>query len=313
MTIAYREFDTTQANLVADLKTNILANTTDYTNPTGNVVQATTTRGATIAIDLSGYQISVTNLSPKPWRLFSAGVGTDAGPQKWLYWQQYNAGAAAQPLHCRTAAGKEFLYVDIEGPRAGEANADSTTKGSARTYFFIADVVPYLAADTTPTVCYGAAGQLAASSSAGTNNGTHVIHVGRNQANTTPWIPGKLWTLRAACSPGEWGGLNYQPYAADGNQYCFPYVVMEDAAGLRGRLNGIMYCGQNSQAEQYDTVAPGMSGGTFTFNGNTYKTITPSKGSGQGNNRQSWGALGEAQTDTNGLQITSPLIAVAIA
>ena len=56
MAFAYSVFDTTPANLVADLKTKILLSS-DWSNPSGNVVKCTTPLGGVMAIDLQGSSV----------------------------------------------------------------------------------------------------------------------------------------------------------------------------------------------------------------------------------------------------------------
>ena len=90
------------------------------------------------------------------YRLFSGGVGTN-GVNRTFYWNRLG-NATTSTLRCRVAAGNTLLYIEIEGPRAGEANADSNTQGSYRQCVFLSQITPYLGSDSIPSICFGGSG-----------------------------------------------------------------------------------------------------------------------------------------------------------
>jgi len=307
MAATYSEFDTTPAGVVAAVKAAILASS-DYSNPTGQVVQATAASGATIALDLvGGGAADNQRLRTKAWRVFSAGSGTD-GYQRTLYWCASGNNAAA-PLHCKVAASTTLLYIEIEGPRGGETAADNVTWGSQRQNVFIADVTPYMAADVTPCVVYGGSTSTQGTETAnGTAGVADVVHVSRNQAGTGSWLQGRLLTMSKPSIGGTTSSLlSYTNYASDGTTILFPYVLVEDVAGLRGRLTDLYFAGMFGSANQDNLTVIG-TGQDVTYSGKTYRTTACYKSD---SGRNCLGSLGVCNTSSGaGQQNNSPIIAV---
>jgi len=71
MALSYVEFTTTPTNLKADLKTHIDAST-DWSNITGDIMKATTTRGAELVIDLGKSAATAVRLGYSCWRAHNA-------------------------------------------------------------------------------------------------------------------------------------------------------------------------------------------------------------------------------------------------
>lgn len=248
------------------------------------VLKATTTRGAEMVVDLAGPSgVSLSRLTVSVYRSWAAGVGADQ-VIRYLSWRPAG-GAYTDPLHCVVAAGKEHLFFSVEGPRAGEPNADSATLGSYRQYLALCDLVPYLAADTVPAVV------LAGYTGTATTDETPYAYVSRNQADTASWVQARMGTV---CFPGGDGATltptTLTQQASDGNTYLFPYVVVENAAGLRGRLP-ILYAGYNASTLVGEPIV--TPGALFTVDGVAYRAVGTHRGP-TGN--ASWGPFGGGNT-----------------
>lgn len=271
----------------------------------GNMIyKATTTRGADMIVDLNDTTAqSFFNLNMAAWRAHDGTTGTDR-LARYLYWRTNATGAAiTNPLHCVVSAGKEHLYISVEGPRGPESGAVSTTLGSYRNYFVLSDLVPYDVADTTPVVFCG--GNPFAGLGSSFANGSHLGHVSRNRANTASWDPGRLVTL-------DWPRVNNsitpttQRYTADGNYYLSPYVFASDADGWRGRLNKFFFGGY-THTTFADNVPVAMMGTTVTYGGSTYKLLGVDKGAGS---QQSWNQFGANSNDSSSFPFSSVVVAI---
>src|SRR6478609_2227318 len=118
MAFTYQEFTSTPATIIADIKTKVLLSS-NWSNPTGQVLQCTAANGATMALDLvGGGAADNQRIRTMAYRLFSGGVGTN-GVQRSLYWNRVGNITTAI-LRVRIFAGNTLLYIEIEGPRAGE-------------------------------------------------------------------------------------------------------------------------------------------------------------------------------------------------
>lgn len=316
MAFTYQNFDTTPANLVADLKAKILLSS-DWSNPSANVVKATTPLGATMAIDLAGSTAPTTQSLSAPYiyRLFSGAAGTDQLAGLALWWKINNTGATTTvPLHVTVVAGNTLLWISIEGPRLGENFADNTN-GSTRQTLAISQLTPYFAADTTPQVV-----AIGSTSYNGYNSGQPVVtstyvRVGQNMALNSPWATGMLMALTF---PEDWQGFQtvLPNKGNDGSFYFSPYVLFEHAAGLRGRLTDLYYAGINRSQNSSDLFVSGHSqGDVLTIGGNTYTVMAPYRGS-LSNAWDSIGGFGAYRNNSNnaGNDYTrSPLVAVRTA
>jgi hypothetical protein len=193
MAFSYQEFSTTPAGVVAAVKAAILTSS-NWSNPTGQVVQCTAQNSATMALDLvGGGAADNQRLRTMAYRLFSGGVGTN-GIQRSLYWNR-TAGNAAEPLRCRIAAGNTLLYIEIEGGRAGEIGADSASAGSYRSCIFLAQITPYFGADTIPSIAFGG-------SSAYQGYESNAGAIGR--LSRKPYSSGDLATFSRAAALPNW-------------------------------------------------------------------------------------------------------------
>lgn len=317
MPFTYQEFDTTASALVADLKTKILLSS-DYSNPTGNVVVATTPLGAKIAVKLDDITPTVTKAGFAPYRGWSGVTGTDILQGRYTYYKRSSGGTTAgTPLHVRVSAGTTLLYIDIEGPRASETNTDSATYGSYRNVFAVSQITPYFTTtplDSIPAVALIASSAYTGNDSVNMSALSTLTHISRNMADTSSWVEGHLEVL----SFPQWGitgnGSSWtrQRYAADGNTYMSPFVVSEHIAGLRGRLTDLFFGGWNTPIVQsVPDPNNGLSAGDFvSVGGNTYKMLAPHRTDNSAS-AHAGGSFGYYNNYQN--QSVSPLVAVRTA
>lgn len=290
--------------LTVPLATSITVAALTYAHASGsvvrngsNILKATTTRGAQMVVDLTDIHPQLNYLALGFWRTHTGalGGGVDKMPTRYVVWRSTTTGTtSAMSLHVVVSASKEHLFVSIEGPRAWEASATSTIYGSVKHYFFMADLVPYHAADLTPAVVVGAV--MAATPGAGVSIQSHLCFVSRNASDTISWTPGKVASpMFVTIQSGASVSLTRQ-CSIDGNLYLLPYVFFDEVEGIRGRLAKIYYAGGNAPMAATDVSTP--IGETLTYDGNTYKFIAVN--SGDGGSSEMWGALGSAANDSSG-------------
>jgi hypothetical protein len=307
MAFTYQEFTSTPATIIADLKTKIVLSS-NWTVPTGNVVQCTAANGATMALDLTGGGAADNQrIRTMAYRLFSGGVGTN-GVQRSLYWNRV-APASSATLRVRVFAGNTLLYIEIEGPRAGEAGADSTTFGSYRQSIWLAQITPYHGADTIPCVAFGGTSSYHGYESiVGTAPNSQVVYVSRNQGDTSSWVTARIMTLTVPAWQINAQAYNYRALASDGTQFLLPWVVFEDSAGIRGRLTDMFYAGW-SASDDTAVVGTIADSQTITYGGNTYRVTTPwrTDQTGSANSFGSFGVVANAS-----VSVRSPLVACRV-
>jgi hypothetical protein len=268
MATTYSEFTTTPATLVADLRAAILASS-DWSQPNAasapNLVSATTTRGVQMAVDLSDVtpttQVAVFGV----YRSHNGTVGVDK-VQKRLWYKRVASGALDTiSLAVTLSAGKEHIYVNIEGPRPGQNFADSTSYGSFRAAFFVSDLIPYFPVEDTSPVVVTGAGHL------GSGFDQTLDPYVYTYSATQGYRQSKLLTLREASL--SYGGPNRN--GRDGALYLSPYVVSEDSVGMRGRLNKFFYCGMNFYDAADAPIAP--QGSRVVYDTVPLKIVAPYK------------------------------------
>jgi hypothetical protein len=269
MAFSYTEFTTTPTNLTADLKTNILLSS-DWSNPTSNIVKATTTRGADLVVDLAKSAATAIRLGLSTWRSWtgSPGSGTDESSGWFLTWRN-SGGATTDTLYCIVSASKEHLFISVEGPKAGDTNAISSTTGSATSTFYIGDLVPYHGGDTVATAVV-----VPYNSATLAGNTSQFAYVARDQGNSRSWVPAIIASVTVPNIAGN--ATMMQHYAkGDGKQYVFPVLVFEQSDGLRGRLADCFWAGfENGINTITNQALPGLAPDMeFTYDSKTYKVV----------------------------------------
>lgn len=303
MPTTYAEFDSTPANLVADLRSRILAST-DWAEIGGagsNLLKATTTRGAQMVVDLDDAAVTAQRAQVAAYRSHDGTTGVDP-VVRYLPWRA-TGGATTDPLHCVVSAGKEHLYVSVEGPRGGEPNAENATAGSARASFALVDVVPYFdsTVDPVPTVC------LIAHLPSGIGL-THDCWVSRNASNTSSWVPARLGSVTPPSANGA-PPANYatglQTRRPDGTRFAWPYVVSEMSDGPRGRLNVIYFAGQSTSGVTGDSLP--QVGERLTVGGVATILTMPVEGTSGAHHSNAFGAV-----NNSGNAVGNPVIAIPV-
>lgn len=293
-------FESTPANLAADLRTQIL-NSTDWSRPNAgslpNLVKATTTRGAQMAVQLDDASVSAVRMQLGVYRTHDGTTGVDK-IVRYLNWRT-TGGATSDPIHCVVSAGKEHLFFSVEGPRAGEANANSSSSGTPRQSFFIGDLVPYHAGDSQAAVV------CASQVTSGTSYTR--VHVSRNAANDASWVAARMLTLSYPVYNVGTAWLNTMRYSSgDSKWYLWPYVVVEDVAGIRGRLAKVFNAGYSMEGSDGDDPLPAVYS-RVSYNSENYILVPPMRNAQSNLNYNPFGSVSSSTTDD------SPVIAVPYA
>lgn len=271
MAFTYSEFTTTPSGLVAALKSAITASA-DWSNITGDIVKAVTTRGAQLVVNLNKGSVTSAHLPISMWRTHDGSTGVDELTPYYIKWRS-SGGATSDTLYVAVSASKEHLTIVIEGPRAGDTNVVNATNGSPSMVFHIGDLVPYHGGDTIPAAC-----TIPWNATSFSQNAQPFAYVSRNMGDSRSWNPAILLTVSSLVSGNGYRG--FQSLAAgDGNIYLWPWLVTEQADGLRGRLADIFFAGfttgssfnQNPMAA---SLAPGME---ITYDSKTYKLFDIAK------------------------------------
>lgn len=293
------EFDTTPAGWVAAVKAAIDLSS-DWSNITGDIMKAVAGNGAQMVVNLNKAAVNTIRQPLAVWRTHDGASGVDERTS-YHYWRTV-AGATTDPLHVLVSAGPDHLCIATEGPRAGEAGADSATLGSHKSTFFLGAMEPYFAVGVDPIAAVVVVERISDSSS----DNTHTVAVSRNAANTTSWVSGFLVTPSIlpntlATAPvtrqGSWTAL-------DGNTYLFPWVVWEIAAGIRGRLKTCFYAGCGAVSAAGDPcLSPGE---VVTYDGADYMLLSVGRSTSIARCGQGW----VPGVNASSQQGTMPIIAV---
>lgn len=282
--------------------------------PSGNtfktrntVLKSTSDRGAALIVDLEAGAVSptFTNLLLSVYRQYTGtapGGQTDA-KQYNLYWK-IATGTSAMPLHVTLSAGKNHLFISIEGPRSNETSTQSATFGSGKNYFALCDLIPYHAGDAVPA----AIGIGVNTNGPSTSLNSHQVHISRDSTDTISWSPGRLGSLDwPTVATTDVVTLN-RSCTIDGNTYLFPYVVASEAEGLRGRLSSFFYAGTTGPTPVADYPEP--VGTKVSYDGIVYKMLAVNKGDGT---NPAWGPFGASANSTAITRSTVVAVPFAVA
>jgi hypothetical protein len=290
MALAYSEFLSTPATLAADIRTKILLST-DWSQPNSgslpNLVACTTTAGAAMRVEFSPSAMTNDNyrIGVRAWRAHNGTTGTDNKDYMLNFRDTgVGGGTTADRLYVTVSASKDCLYVSVEGPRIGDANAEDASRGSTKTYFFMSALVPYFAGDTNPVVVVG--GFLGNNiNPRGSNMGPYgAVFVSQGaDATTQSWAPATVSSLQPLA-----GNVALQPYMPQpisvldsNNYYMYPLVITERTAGIRGTMSDLYFAGFNIIADVSNTFdIPAALGQTITYSGKSYKLQAVSKAHG---------------------------------
>lgn len=308
MALAYTELITTGANLLADLRTAILASS-DWTRPNAggkpDTYKAVNSAGVQMVVDLADVAPANNSLNLAFYDAYD-GVTFGNKAQRFLWWSSQNGAFATKVLRCTVSLSSEHFFLAIEGARAGEAGADNATWGSIRNYFYVDTLVPYFTApiDNAPTVVVG--GNLMNVADQNPNvNLAHRCQVAKSVAGVSAYGNGILHTLQWP-ETSDASSVTVQRIGPDGKFYLFPYVFFDNTSGIRGRLASIFNAGQASPDNSVDQNPAAPVGQLVTYNGKNYKIMAANKGNSQAGSRVGGSLGGNVIYAT----ITSVLIAV---
>lgn len=307
-TEVYRQITTinsaTQVGIVGTVGSIYAIGTTVRTRAT--VLRTTTDSGAAMIIDLEGGDFTTNGLGIAMYRQYT---GTDPGgfadPSMFgLFWKTAVM-PSTSPIHVILSAGKNHLFISVEGPRQFESGTTSATYGSVRNYFAASDLVRYHAGDTVPTVIGIGAPIFSAQTSV--NSGFHQAQISRDSTDTHSWRPGRLATL-------DWPTIGStdvvtpnRDCAIDDSTYLLPYVLFSEFEGIRGRLSHFFYGCSNAPTPITDIPDPVNS--KVAYNGVVYKMLAVNKGDGSS---AAWGPFGSA-LNSSSIPLRSVIVAVPFA
>lgn len=312
MALSYAEFSTTQANLLADIRTAILAST-DWSRPNAagkpSLYKATTDRGADMIFDLEDAAITLYKFTIGVWSAHDGTTGTNKNT-KYLNWRATGTGTGAatatMPLYVVVSAGKNHIYISVEGPRPNDPSASTAASGSVRNYFFMSSLLPYHATDTQPVVVVGGAPTDGNGYASVTNN-NHQVQTSKGRNTTMAWSNGKILSLDFPTMFTADTIAVTRPCAFDNNYYLTPYVLFDDTDGIRGRLTSFHFVGYNTTSDAAE-IAAAPVGTRVQFDGQWYKLLAINKSDGSSGN-STWGPFGSI-TNSGSAAYRSIVVAV---
>lgn len=293
MATTFASGDCTVTGLIAALKEAIDVSS-DWSIPAADRVTCTTTRGEIMHLNFSA--AAAAGLTVVVSR--NADIAVDY-TTRYLQWRD-SGGATSDTVHWVISAGKEHLFISIEGPRAGETNAVSTTMGTYRAIFWIGDLVPYHASDSIPATVLVAATATGKPDFIATS-------VSRNQANSSSWVSARLLTLtqpRVGSSSGDLGWSSVPLRATgDSKTYMWPYVVVEETDGPRGRVAKVFHLGACIQGD-FSDIPPSLFS-RYVYGSDTYITL-PTTRSVSAASYSSFGGLSSTSSGEDNSVIAVP-------
>lgn len=309
MATIYAEGRSLGTDLLAAIRTAILTSS-DWSRPNAgakpNTLKATTTRGAQMVIDLE--DAALTNQKMQ-YAFYTSYDGTTFGDKKtgYLWMIRTNIGTlATNYYYWRVSAGKEHLFISIDGPKYGDP-AGVLGWGGARQYLWMCDLVPYYDNTLDPAPAYICGGSDWLNSySLNVPQGLQVF-ASRNAANNASFSKGYLQTLAA------WG-FNVSPNrkGLDGKIVLPPWVYFDDIDGQRGRLNNIYSAGYGLNGDDPNHLALPIEQ-DLVIDGKTYKVVIPARGNGENQSNTMGGSFGfiSGNDAANEMQ-HGPLIAIPV-
>jgi hypothetical protein len=225
----YEAWDTTPANLIADLTSRLQAN--GWTVNSGKFYGVGGGRTLCISLDsasASGLSLTAYNESGTGGKGFVVA---------------YNATATSNPIHAVLSVSTQHLFLSVEGPYWNETGAAQATSGygSPAGYFCLAPIVPYQTLDTQTESLVCAAGFVGLSFNA------HPKCFIRRGFNAASWADARLMTVRPVTNTETYSVINKNTGAGLGSGvYLWPYLVVDENMGLRGRLDRLFYCSDGS-------------------------------------------------------------------
>lgn len=253
--MARATFTTTPANLGAALQSQLLSRgwITLATNakwqcptPTGTSEQLTLNLVSSVA----GYA-AVT---------FYVSSHVTQSPSVYLY---TGGTSSSQNLYCKLFVSQAsdpfpYCFLRIQGPNPGETGAANASNGSSSGYAFAYPQVPYLPGDTVAKTITVGGSSL---NSSGSPLNYAYVSQGLMGGN---WATGHFLTMRPAIEDSS--NLWQRPWSrlTSASETFWPYVFVEQTAGVRGRLDGLFFVADNAvgtlDAATYETGVVSIAG-----------------------------------------------------
>lgn len=231
-----------------------------------DIVMSVTADGAELILDLSEAPVSTRRAGMAFYRTLSGATPTDKRSIFPGYMNSAAGTVSTLPIHVLVAAGEDFLFFTLSGPRPGEPFAETTAWTEP---VFVGRLLPYDPADTSKPVCAVARGADNSSTTA-----TPYSWVSRNAGDTVSWVPAFLGTIAFPISyEVSSNPSNLNPFR-DGARFFWPYIVCEVDEGPRGRLKDVFFAGFGARAAGVQYDVPGRK---YTKDGLTYMTVSPTK------------------------------------
>jgi hypothetical protein len=289
--MVYSEFDSTPANVLADIRT-VLLSCASVSRPNAatepDCYKITTTDGADMVFDLNDAAVDAQKMTIAVYKSYDGTTFVDKH-QKYLNWRP-SGGATTNPIHVIVSVSKEHVFIGVEGPRGPETGAVGS-QGSYRSYFAMSALTEYHAGDTPTAVVIGQNSLYNVLPSFVLSS--HRSYITRNYDNTLSWEPGVVTPLSFAVA-GMVGAVNVQRASiGDGKFHLSPYVFFGDVGGDRGRLKAFHFAGFT----QPDIIADAPVtpvGAKTTHDSQLYKFIAVNKGEGAVSQFSYWGPFGAA-------------------
>ena len=168
-------------------------------------------------------------------------------------------------------ASTSHVFICWEGPAAGATGAFDSVNGSHRSFFCATSFTPYLSSDTTQANQWCAFGSHTSATSTVYNAKVYVKQSLAGVNNDS----GEFVTMRPAVQDITGVGDNIRNKSVLTNVIYWPFVIIEDSNGLRGRLDSVYFGGEAYQVSTGDSGKPTYAGLTPTIDGNACYTVQP--------------------------------------
>lgn len=269
-----------------------------------NILKTTTSGGAQMVVEVARSE----NIARLMYRTHYTHNGSVSGGASSWRSVTYQSGTVltSHVVHAILSLSNDHLFISLEGPRPNETGAFSAVYGSLRQYMMMSEVILYRDDDTIP--CVFSWGNVAATAGAYLSR-SFLGDVSRNFSDTFSLVRARLATVMVPIFNSGSATSTVTTFnsrsSIDGTMFMWPYMVVEDAEGLRGRLKMFHYIGHNRGAVGDDPLANPDE--LVTMGSVIYKTLAPGKGDGSGNGS---GAFGWFQGSAQDAIFGSPIVAV---
>lgn len=214
-----------------------------------------------LVVDLNRINSGGTTSSTAAWRrqpiaVWKSPDGTSVVDKidGYLFWYGSTSGTLAKsttPVHAIVSAGPEHLTIITEGPRSGEPDVESYP---TKNILHLSPITPYDDADTSRPYLLVI----------NTTENSYVMgttaFVERDAADVNSWVTAGLLTLAypVTNSTGTYSTLvRRNTHRRGTTRFAWPFVVLEDDDGPRGRLDFCYFPGHSEEASPGELLTIG--------------------------------------------------------